>query len=298
MAFDPTRIEEKIDKVVTGAIELDDDGSGISMKRLVDAMEVAKMMSISGPAVPAFMQNQPGICYAAVVRAVRWRMDPFFVAEQMYLTKNPKTGEEKIAFMAQLINAVINAHAPLQKKLRAVYEGEGDAMKATIYGLPKGQVEELDYETPTLAKLIAARGKNDYGKVKGSPLYDNDPKQQLWYYGARGFCRRHFPEVLGGVFDSVDSEFEPVDPKDVTPTRQSLADRLKGAKRISSQRGFDAAKVDHEIGGQPLAPADTAAAVSDASAAAVTEEAAPSDSPPGGAVTSGKYNAPDPNGWT
>jgi hypothetical protein len=245
MAFDPARIEEKIDRVVTGNIELSDEGGGIAIKRLIDAMEVAKMMSISGPAVPAFAQNQPGICYAFVVRAVRWGMDPFFVAEQSYLVKNPKSGEEKIAFMAQLLNAVINARAPLQKKLRAVYAGEGVDMKATIYGLPKGQTEELDFETPTLKELIAVKGRNEYGKVKGSPLYDTDPKQALWYYGARGFCRRHFPEVLAGVYD-VD-EFEPVEPKDVTPERPTLPQRLKDQKRIASPRGFDAAHVGQQI---------------------------------------------------
>lgn len=284
MAFDPAKIEEKIDRVVTGSIELDDDGSGISMKRLIDAMEVAKMMSISGPAVPAFMQNQPGICYAAVVRAVRWGMDPFFVAEQMYLTKNPKTGEEKVAFMAQLIVAVINARAPLQEKLRVVYEGEGDAMKATIYGLPKGQTRELDYETPTLGALIKARGKNDYGNVKGSPLYQNDPKQQLWYYGARGFCRRHFPEVLAGVFDPVDSDFVPVDPKDVSPQRLSLRERLQGGKRLEHAPGktFNVEHIDTQV-----AEKVEIGAGSDASAP--VKEAAPlSDPPVGGAALSTK----------
>jgi hypothetical protein len=244
MAFDVNKIEEKIDKVVTGSIELSDEGGGIAIKRLIDAMEVAKMMAISGPAVPQFMQGQPGICYACVVRAVRWGMDPFFVAEQSYLVKDPKTGTEKIAFMAQLIVAVINARAPLQKKLRPVYTGEGDEMKVTIYGLPKGQTEELDYETPTVKQLIAIKGRNDYGKVKGSPLYDNDPKQQLWYYGARGFCRRHFPEVLAGIYDG--DEFEPVEPKDVTPQREGLTARLKNQKRIASARGFDAAHVARE----------------------------------------------------
>src|SRR3954468_23444164 len=97
------KIEERIDRVATAAIEISDEGSGIEIKRLIDAMEVAKLMSISGPAIPLYMRGNPGICYAIVVRAVRWRMDPFFVAEQSYLVKNPKNGEEKIAFQAQRI---------------------------------------------------------------------------------------------------------------------------------------------------------------------------------------------------
>ena len=242
MAFDVGKIEEKIDRVVTGAIELSDEGSGIAIKRLVDAMEIAKLMSISGPAIPSFMRGNPGLCYAAVVRAVRWGMDPFFVAEMSYLVNNK--GEEKVAFMAQLIVAVINARAPLEKKLRPIYSGEGEDMICTVYGVPKGEKEALDYETPTLKALMAARGKNDYGKLKGSPLYENDPKQQLWYYAARGFCRRHFPHVLAGVYDG--DEFEPVEPKDVTPQREGLSARLKHQKRIASPRGFDAEHVARE----------------------------------------------------
>lgn len=265
MAFDISKIEDKIDKVVTGGIELSDEGSGIAIKRLVDAMEVAKLMSIAGPAIPSFMRGNPGLCYAAVVRAVRWGMDPFFVAEMSYLVNNK--GEEKVAFMAQLIVAVINARAPLQKKLWPVYSGEGDQMICTIYGLPKGQTEELDYETPKLGDLIKARGKNDYGKVKGSPLYENDAKQQLWYYGARGFCRRHFPEVLAGVYDG--DEFEPVEPKDVTPVpeRGTLSQRLGKQKRIASNKGFDADHIDRET--KPVDPVSIASG-SDAAPSAVT----------------------------
>ena len=271
MAFDIDKIESKIDKVVTGGIELDDEGSGIAIKRLIDAMEVAKLMSISGPAIPSFMRGNPGICYAAVVRAVRWGMDPFFVAEQMYLVNNK--GEEKIAFMAQLIIAVINARAPLQKKLWPVYSGEGDAMICTVYGLPKGQSDVLDYETPTLKKLMDDLGLNQYGKLKGSPLYEKDAKQQLWYYAARGFCRRHFPEVLAGVYDR--DEFEPVEPKDVTPERETLAQRLKGQRRIASRRGFDHDHVGEQLGTtKPAEHADPATPP-----VSGPEEAAPSEPP-------------------
>jgi len=270
MAFDINKIEEKIDKVVTGGIELDDEGSGIAIKRLIDAMEVAKLMSISGPAIPSFMRGNPGICYAAVVRAVRWGMDPFFVAEQMYLVNNK--GEEKIAFMAQLINAVINARAPLEGKLRARYEGEGDSRVCVVYGTPKGEREPLEYRTPTLKSLIDNRGRNDYGKLKGSPLYETDPDQQLWYYGSRAFCRKYFPEVLAGVYAG--DEFEPVEPRDVTPERETLAQRLKGQRRIASRRGFDHDHVGEQLS-KPTEPSDPATPPVSGPEAAPSEPSAP-----------------------
>ena len=259
MAFDLNKIEEKIDRVITGAIELNDDGFGIEIKRLVDAMEIAKLMAISGPAIPSFMRGNPGLCYACVVRAVRWRIDPFFVAEHSYLVNN--RGEEKVAYDAQLIMAVINARAPLQKMMSVTYSGTGEDMMATVTALPKGQTDVLEYETPTIKELIAIKGRNEYGKVKGSPLYDNDPKQALWYYGSRGMCRRHFPHVLAGVYDR--EEFEPAEPKDVTPERPTLSQRLKGQKKIEAPRGFDAEHIAREtekssdvlpVAGNPDAP--------------------------------------------
>ena len=234
MSFDPEKIEARIDRAVTADITLDGEQAGIAIKRLIDAMEVAKVMALSKQAIPAFMRNEPGLCYAAVVRAVRWMVDPYFVAEQMYIVQN--RGEEKIAFQAQLVVAIINAHAPVQGRIRIKYEGEGDTRVGIAYAIPKGETEPVEYRTPTLGSLKAARGKNDRGQLKGSPLYETDPDQQLFYYAARGLCRRYFPEVLAGVYDPDELE-QARDVTPVAPAKPALADRLKN--RAAGGRGFD-----------------------------------------------------------
>jgi hypothetical protein len=265
MAFDLNKIEDKIDKVITGAIELNDEGAGIAIKRLVDAMEVAKLMSLAGPAIPSFMRGNPGLCYSAVVRGVRWGIDPFFVAEHSYLVNN--RGEEKVAFDAQLIIAVINAHAPLQKMMWATYRGEGLDMVCTVHALPRGQTDAIELETPTLGKLIESRGRNDYGKIKGSQLYDTDPKQQMLYYGKRNLCRAHFPHVLAGVYDK--DEFEPVDgPKDVTPQKDTLSNRLKAQRKLASPRGFSAASIDTTLSNAGATASDDPSSSASGSSAA------------------------------
>lgn len=249
MAFDPAKIEEKIDRAVTAAIPIDDAAFGLSLRTLQDAYEYAKGMALSKQAIPAFMRNEPGVCNAAVIRSLRWRLDPYFVAENMYLTKNPKSGEEKIAFMSQLFNAVVNNAQPLilEGKLRVRYEGAGGDLKAIIYGIPKHETEAIEYETPTLAQRIAKIGRNDAGHLKGSPLYDDDPKQALWYFGSRAFIRRYFPHVLAGVYageELAEGGFEPM--RDITPTPDAkpatvLSERLKANRRADApqQRGFD-----------------------------------------------------------
>jgi len=252
MAFDVADIEKRIDQTRAADIEVGGEEAGISIKRLVDAMEVAKVLAISKQAVPEFMRGEPGICYSAVIRAVRWRIDPFFVAENMFLAKTK--GGERIGFMAALVNSVINLATPrvLTEKLRCRYEGEGETLRCIVYGTPKGETTPLEYETPMLGKIIEHLGRNEYGKVKGSPLYDLDPKQQLFYYGTKGFVRKWFPEVLGGVYDPEDMAMM----KDVTPEPEPSADkttalvarlqdkRNKHAKR--NRRGFDPEHVNRE----------------------------------------------------
>jgi hypothetical protein len=273
MAFDPDKIESRIDRAVTGAIEFDDAALGLQLKNLLDAMEFAKTMAISKQAIPMFMRNEPGICNAAVTRALRWRLDPYFVAENMYLTRNPKSGEEKIAFQSQLINAVINnAQAlVLEGKLRVKYEGEGDEMRAIVYGIPKHETEPVEYRSPTLGERKRTIGRNEQGNLKGSPLYDQDPQQQLWYYASRAFIRRYFPHVLAGVYtgeELAEAGHERMldvtpSPKNNPPSRgTSLMERLKAGKQ-AAVRGFDADYVERETtranGGQTEERRDEAA---------------------------------------
>jgi hypothetical protein len=255
MAFDPDKIESRIDRAVTGAIEFDDAALGLQLKNLLDAMEFAKTMAISKQAIPTFMRGEPGICNAAVTRALRWRLDPYFVAENMYLTRNPKSGEEKIAFQSQLINAVINnAQAlVLEGKLRVKYEGEGDEMRAIVYGIPKHETEAIEYRSPTLGERKKAIGRGESGHLRGSPLYDSDPEQQMWYFASRAFIRRYFPHVLAGVYTGEElAEGGHERMRDVTPPKDtppsggtSLIERLKAGKRAAG-RGFDANYVERE----------------------------------------------------
>jgi hypothetical protein len=245
MAFDLERIEEKIDRAEAGSIQINTEiGGGLKLQSMAEAFELSKLMSLSGAAVPKFLRGNPGGCLAIILRALRWGFDPFFVAEKSYLVNNK--GEEKIAFEAQILHAVIEAHAPVVGRLRCRYAGEGDERTCTIYGQPKAEVDPLEYTTPTLGKLKAARGVNDYGKLKGSPLYENDPDQQLWYFGVRSWARKYYPDILGGVYTP--GELGGDAAKDVTE-RPSLKDRLRAKRHATGEakRGFDAENTERAI---------------------------------------------------
>ena len=248
MAFDIQEIEKKLDRAEAGSIQVKAKiVSGVQFKELSEIFDYAKLMAISGPAVPSYLRGEPGRCLAIISRALRWDFDPFFVAEKSYLVNN--RGEEKIAFEAQLIHAIVESHAPIKGRLRCRYQGEGDQRTCIVFATPLHEVDALEYESPSLGALKAARGTNQDGKLKGSPLYLSDPDQQLFYYSSRAWCRRYYPDVLGGVYakEEMDDERGPDRARDVTPSSK-LADRLKARAKRTTDRGFDHAHVERETG--------------------------------------------------
>jgi hypothetical protein len=223
------RIENKIDKEVAGGLALASGGTSITVipASMGEVMEFAKMMAISGIAVrPAFRGN-PGACLGVAMQAFRWGMDPFAVTNKAYVVKN-KSGDEQIAYEAQLIHAVVNERAPLQNRLRPVYSGEGAKRICKISGLLKGETEPLEYESPEFAKI----------QPKNSPLWTTDPDQQLFYYSVRAWARRHVPEVLLGVYTEDEMERGPEYARDVTPpARPTRADAATASAQATDDGG-------------------------------------------------------------
>lgn len=149
--------------------------------------EFAKLMAQGTNMVgPAFREN-PGACLGALIQAMRWGMDPYSCSQKMYIAS--KSGEGPIAYEAQLIHAVILKNAPLTKRPRCTYSGEGPELRCHVIFHVIGEDEPLTYDSPPLKKV-----------KKNSPLWVDDPEQQLWYYSVRAGARRHFPDVIMGVY--------------------------------------------------------------------------------------------------
>jgi len=238
---DVNEIERRVDRAIAAPISVEERGS-LNLANLGEVMEFAKLMSVSGAAVPKYLRANPGACLAICTRALRWKMDPFAVAEKSYMVNN--RGEERIAYEAQLVNAVVLAHAPLKNRLRDEIVGEGDERRCRVWGTFNGEDKPHEYISETLKALRDARGRNDQGTLKGSPLWDTQPEVQLRYSAVRQWCRLYSPETLLGVYVPEELDGEPID---VTPpaTITSLAQRLRD-KRIENARGFDAERIARE----------------------------------------------------
>ena len=186
-----------LNRPVAGAIELKTSG-GLVPRNAGEAMEIAKMMAFSGCAVRGHFRKNPGACLAVAIQAWEWGMNPFAVANKSYIVN------DQIAYESALYNAVATLRAPIDGRLQICYEGEGPSRQCKITAQLKESAGggDVEYVSPQFSQI----------NPKNSPLWKNDPDQQLCYFSVRAFVRRHFPDVMMGVYtvDELEDIAEPV----------------------------------------------------------------------------------------
>lgn len=224
---DIARIEDRIDRAAAGGTEVSAALGGVQFRNMIEIMEAAKLLAISGPAIPKWLQGNVGGCWAVIVQAVEWGFSPIAVARMSYEVSGV-TG-----YMAQLVHAVIEKRAPIVGRLRHKFEGEGDERVCIVWAQVKGEAEPLEYRSPPFGRI----------QPKNSPLWKTKPDLQQYYNTSRDFCRVYFPDVLLGVYaedELRDSHIGPDKAKDVTPDKPKFGTFKKG------KRGFDADHVERE----------------------------------------------------
>jgi hypothetical protein len=192
------RIEARVDPAKTAALMVG-AGGAINFQNMTDIMEFAKLMSISGVAVPKHLRDNPGACLAIVIQASEWIMSPYAVANKSYSVN------DRMGYEAQLVAAVILRRAPIKSRFSYTYTGEGDKRVCTV------KVTTTDDE-------VVTHSSPPFGLItpKNSPLWKSDPDQQQGYHTARAMCRRHFPDVLLGVYTMDELQDAPMEPRTAT----------------------------------------------------------------------------------
>lgn len=154
---------------------------------------VAVMLSKAGLA-PQHLRGEEKIsdCILVVAQAMRWRSDPFAVAQHTFVTQG------KLGYEGKLIAAMVNSSGKLQENLNYSYSGDGEARRVVVSGRLRGSdtLREID---GTVAQWKT-----------GNKFWKENPDQMLAYRGAREWARRHMPEVLLGV--NSDDELTPARP--------------------------------------------------------------------------------------
>ncbi|HCF8248172.1 RecT family recombinase [Klebsiella pneumoniae] len=184
------------------------------MDRLV---RFANLMADSKATVPAHLAGKPADCLAVTMQAAQWGMNPFAVAQKTHVVNGT------LGYEAQLVNAVVSSSNLLATRLNYKWDGDwskvsgktdkSPSLTVTVWATLKGESEPR-----TLTISMAQAG------VRNSPLWEQDPRQQLAYLCVKRWARLHAPDVLLGVYTPDElQEAQPRVERDITPPASTAA---------------------------------------------------------------------------
>ncbi|HIE9242655.1 TPA: RecT family recombinase [Klebsiella variicola subsp. variicola] len=184
------------------------------MDRLV---RFATLMADSKATVPAHLAGKPADCLAVTMQAAQWGMNPFAVAQKTHVVNGT------LGYEAQLVNAVVSSSNLLATRLNYKWDGDwskvsgktdkSQSLTVTVWATLKGESEPR-----TLTISMAQAG------VRNSPLWEQDPRQQLAYLCVKRWARLHAPDVLLGVYTPDElQEAAPRAERDITPPASTAA---------------------------------------------------------------------------
>ncbi|EAA6139642.1 recombinase RecT [Salmonella enterica subsp. enterica serovar Corvallis] len=184
------------------------------MDRLV---RFATLMADSKATVPVHLAGKPADCLAVTMQAAQWGMNPFAVAQKTHVVNGT------LGYEAQLVNAVVSSSNLLATRLNYRWDGDwskvngksdkSPSLTVTVSAVLKGEAEPRE-----LTISMAQAG------VRNSPLWEQDPRQQLAYLCVKRWARLHAPDVLLGVYTPDElQETAPRVERDITPPVRSAA---------------------------------------------------------------------------
>ncbi|HCM5335804.1 TPA: recombinase RecT [Klebsiella pneumoniae] len=184
------------------------------MDRLV---RFATLMADSKATVPAHLAGKPADCLAVTMQAAQWGMNPFAVAQKTHVVNGT------LGYEAQLVNAVVSSSNLLATRLNYKWDGDwskvsgktdkSPSLTVTVWATLKGESEPRN-----LTISMAQAG------VRNSPLWEQDPRQQLAYLCVKRWARLHAPDVLLGVYTPDElQEAQPRVERDITPPASTAA---------------------------------------------------------------------------
>jgi len=216
---------------------------GVVIESPRDIEIIAERLARGQMAVPPHCREKAGVVYALIMQALEWGMPVMSVINKSYVVSN--RGVDRIAYESQLIHAVIERNAPLIGRLRYEILGDGDERRCKVSGTFRGETKPHEYTSESLGSLRDARGRNDQGVLKGSPLWEKRPEVQMFYSTSLQWARLFAPDIVLGAYTP--EEFnDGTEAIDVPMAEvEGLAQRLRD-KKLAHARGFDADHVARE----------------------------------------------------
>ena len=157
-------------------------------------MRLAELMAGSGQAVPKHFRQNKGMCFAHILQCHSWGISNYFAsAWETYI--EPKS--DRLCFMAKLIIAVTQLSGVIKGNFKYEYKGEGNNLECragAVLANSDGSVTWGEWRSISTVK------------VKNSPLWADDPKQQFAYSRALSWTRLFHPEIVFGVYTADELE--------------------------------------------------------------------------------------------
>lgn len=160
---------------------------------------LAAVMAAGRVTVPVHLQKSQGDCFAIVMQAAQWGMNPFSVAQKTHLVNGT------LGYEAQLVNAVIQSSGAIQGRFHYEYSGEGSDLACRVGAIIKGESEIVWGEWL----------KGSQVTTKNSPLWKTNPKQQMGYLQVKNWARLYCPGAILGVYS--DDELQEIPEKEINP---------------------------------------------------------------------------------
>jgi len=184
----------------------------------------AEQMALSRVAIPSHLVGKPADCLAVALQAVQWGMNPYSVAQKTSVVNGG------LCFEAQLVSAIVSSSNVISSRFKFEYAGPWDKYRPG----ERNPTAEKGLCVRVGAVLAGEKEKTwgewlylEFIKVRNSPLWTTNPKQQIAYLAVKYWARLHASDVILGVYTP--EEFSPKTERDITPagTPQSANDLNK-----------------------------------------------------------------------
>ncbi|WP_394546879.1 RecT family recombinase [Pantoea ananatis] len=198
-----------------------------SPEGLMRLQQFAQIMSEGAATVPQHLRGKTADCLAVTMQAAQWGMNPFAVAQKTHIVNGT------LGYEAQLVNAVVSSSSLLASRINYNWSGDwtkcsgkndkSSDLTVTVSALLKGESEPRE-----LTISMAQAG------VRNSPLWEQDPKQQLAYLCTKRWARLHAPDVLLGVYTPDELDDTPRGERDITPRTTADLNNMIGNTSLAS----------------------------------------------------------------
>ena len=160
-------------------------------------LKVAEIMASSVATIPKHLQGKSGDCFAIVLQAAQWNMNPFAVAQKTHIINGV------LGYEAQLVNAVVQQSGAISGHFNYEYKGDGENLSCRVGAVLSGDNAITWGEWLSIQKVT----------IKNSPLWKTNPKQQLSYLQIKNWSRLYCPGSILGVYTP--DELEQIKPEKV-----------------------------------------------------------------------------------